>query len=130
MKKLFLGLLIITPLAKSEILELTCNNSVIPFWLNYNFKTNEGHLTYQENLIDLKDNFFPNRHLVKHTKINSFKAEANYYKFVLSKKYKVTDILNLFINRTNLHFEIDMGNDDVVGSCVIGIHDFPTEYQI
>ena len=47
MRKLFLALLLISPLTKSEILELTCE-SAFPFWVSVNLDTLEGQLTYPE----------------------------------------------------------------------------------
>ena len=48
MKKLLFILLLITPLAESKILELTCE-SAFPFWVSLDLSKSSGVVTYPDN---------------------------------------------------------------------------------
>jgi len=134
MKKLFLTLLLISPLAKSEILELTCE-SAFPFQISYNFDTKDGVINYLENYDSLQKSqtnisgglkrVFP----FGKEDIKKFTKEGNYY---VIKQGKTFESKTLYINRKNLKFAFDVylgGRVILNGQCLKGIHELP-EYQI
>ncbi|MDA9044889.1 hypothetical protein N9H95_03205 [Gammaproteobacteria bacterium] len=127
MKKLFLTLLLISPLAKSEILELTCE-SAFPFWVSVNLDTLKGQLTYPE--LTTKDSYLSGiREYEGITEIRKFKIEGDYYVAYngrIGPKHH-----HLFINRRNLKFYLRYSANLSVreGVCKKGIHELP-EYQI
>ncbi|MDA9143174.1 hypothetical protein N9N99_01235 [Gammaproteobacteria bacterium] len=130
MKKLFLTLLLISPLAKSEILELTCE-SAFPFWVSVNLDSKEGTIKYAD--ISADDGFLNG---VKEfggttTKIRSFEIEGDHYAIYIGRLISKSGRYNLFINRRNLDFFIAFGAASKVtgGTCIKGIHELP-EYQI
>ena len=123
MKKLFLTLLIISPLAKSEVLELTCE-SAFPFWVSIDLDSKEGTITFPENIkeLDRLIVLFPG---VK--KIRSLQTKSDYYVLRYGSKGRGGI---LFINRKNLYFINSIINDvETSGTCAQGINEFP-EYQI
>ena len=123
MKKLFLTLLLISPLAKSEILELTCE-SAFPFWVSVDLDSKKGTITFPENTKEL-DKITHAYSGVK--KIRSLQTKSDYYVAHYGSKLRGGI---LFINRINLYF-INMTVNDVEtsGTCTQGINELP-EYQI
>ena len=130
MKNLLLTLLLISPLTKSEVLELTCE-SAFPFWVSVNLDSKEGTIKYAD--ISTDDGFLNG---VKEfggttTKIRSFEIEGDHYVIYIGRLISKTGRYNLFINRRNLDFFIAFGAASKVtgGTCIKGIHELP-EYQI
>ena len=124
MQKLFLTLLLLSPLAKSEMLELTCE-SAFPFWVSVDLDTKEGTITFPENTEELK-RFLALYPGIK--KIRSLQIKSDYYVLRYAKQGQGG---LLFINRKNLYFLNRITYDvETSGTCAQGIHDFPTEYQI
>ena len=131
MKKLFLTLLIITPLAKSELLELTCN-SAFPFWVSVDLDSKEGTVTYQKEsfsfkvLPSLTGSPIPIKPEIKRIEITD-----DFY-VIYNGGYIVSNPPSrIAINRRNLKFFSRIGTDliPIDGTCKIGIHELP-EYQI
>ena len=107
MKKLFLTLLLVSPLAKSELLELTCK-SAFPFWVSVDLDSKEGTITFPENIkeLDRLIVLFPG---VK--KIRSLQTKSDYYVLRYGSKGRGGI---LFINRKNLYFLNSIINDSTV----------------
>ena len=129
MKKLFLTLLLISPLAKSEMLELTCE-SAFPFWVSVNLDTLEGQLTYPE--ITTEDSLLSGiKNYEGITEIRKFKIEGDYYVAYNGRALGKKSLHHLFINRRNLNFYLRYSANVSVreGVCKKGIHELP-EYQI
>ena len=123
MKKLFLTFLLVSPLAKSEMLELTCE-SAFPFWVSVDLDTKEGTITFPENTKELERllALYPG---IK--KIWSLQTKSDYYVLRYGSKGRGGI---LFINRKNLYFLNSIINDvETSGTCAQGINEFP-EYQI
>jgi hypothetical protein len=109
MKKLFLTLLLISPLAKSEILELTCE-SAFPFWVSINLDTLEGQLTYPE--ITTEDSLLGGiKNYEGITEIREFKIEGDHYVAYNGRALMRKPQHHLFINRRNLNFYLRYGNN-------------------
>ena len=129
MKKLFITLLLISPLAKSEILELTCE-SAFPFWVSINLDTLEGQLTYPE--ITTEDSMLSGiKNYEGITEIREFKIEGDHYVAYNGRAFGKKSHHHLFINRRNLNFYLRYSNNFSIreGVCKKGIHELP-EYQI
>ena len=123
MKKLFLTLLLISPLAKSEVLELTCE-SAFPFWVSVDLDSKEGTITFPENTKELDKVAHPYSGIKK---IRSLQTKSDYYVLRYGSKGRGGI---LFINRKNLYFLNSIINDvETSGTCAQGINEFP-EYQI
>ena len=128
MKKLFLTLLLISPLAKSEILELTCE-SALPFQITYNFETKEGYLIHSDNL-DTIDGNFPRllRSLKGKQSLGRLVTKGDYYVIYQRKTLNAQGLHHIYINRKNLYFWIQ-GVVPIFGKCKQGIHELP-DYKI
>ena len=130
MKNLFLVFLLVSPLAKSEMLELTCE-SAFPFWVTVDLDTKEGTVKYAD--ISTDDAFLNgvSEFGGATTKIRSFEIEGDHYAIYFGRLMSTTGRHNLFINRRNLNFFIMFGTTSKVrnGKCIKGIHELP-EYQI
>ena len=134
MKKLFLTLLLISPLAKSEILELTCE-SAFPFQITYNFETKEGVINYLENYSLLEKSESSISGGLKRVfpfgkeKIKKFSKEGIYY---VIKQGKKLESKTLYINRKNLKFAYDVymgGRQVITGQCLKEMNEL-NKYQI
>ena len=126
MKKLFLTLLLVSPLAKSEMLELTCE-SAFPFWVSVDLDSKEGTITFPENTKEL-DKLGQVAHPYSGIKkIRSLQTKSDYYVVMYGSKFRGGI---LFINRINLYFLNAAINDvETSGTCTQGIDELP-EYQI
>ena len=134
MKKLFLTLLLISPLAKSEILELTCE-SAFPFQITYNFETKEGVINYLEDYSLLEKSVSSISGGLKRVfpfgkeKIKKFSKEGIYY---VIKQGKKLESKTLYINRKNLKFAYDVymgGRQIITGQCLKEMNEL-NKYQI
>ena len=131
MKNLLLTLLLISPLTKSEVLELTCE-SAFPFWVSVDLDSKEGKVTYQKESFGFE---------ALHELIGSSRPiKPEIKKIVITDDFYV--IYNggytarnppsrIAINRRNLKFfsRIGTGLISIDGTCKIGIHELP-DYQI
>jgi len=130
MKNFLLSLLIISPLAKSEMLELTCT-SAFPFWVSVDLATKKGTVTYVDFPID--DAFLNKAGRRFKPEIKKFLTLGDYY--VIYNGGIPANHRNpphrLAINRKNLNFFLEIGSDLVSrsGTCEIGIKALPN-YQI
>ena len=134
MKKLFLTLLLISPLAKSEMLELTCE-SAFPFQITYNFETKEGVINYLEDYSLLEKSVSSISGGLKRVfpfgkeKIKKFSKEGIYY---VIKQGKKLESKTLYINRKNLKFAYDVsmgGRQVITGQCLKEMNEL-NKYQI
>ena len=134
MKKLFLTLLLISPLAKSEMLELTCE-SAFPFQITYNFETKEGVINYLEDYSLLEKSVSSISGGLKRVfpfgkeKIKKFSKEGIYY---VIKQGKKLESKTLYINRKNLKFAYDVhmgGKQVITGQCLKEMNEL-NKYQI
>jgi hypothetical protein len=118
MKKLFLTLLLISPLAKSEMLELTCEGN-FSYFIKYDTEKDIGEVKYLTNFKDV-DNLpaiLLRRGNV--TNINKLTITEDYYDFYI-RRY-VGQPQNITINRKNLTsvFHVTAGQS-WLGQCVLG----------
>ena len=132
MKKLFLTLLLISPLAKSEILELTCE-SAFPFQISYNFETKEGFVIHADNL-DAIDRFETKSITQSKGKqlIKELVIKGDYYAIYHKSRLAAQGIYHIYVNRKNLNFWVQSGtggNRAFSGKCTQGLHEL-LEYQI
>ena len=131
MKKLFLTLLLISPLAKSEILELTCESS-FPFQISYNFETKEGFVIHPDNLgaIDRLETKGITQVKGKQSPKDSA-IKGDYYVIFHKGRVAKYGYHHIYINRRNLNFWAQTGNGNMTfsGKCIQGIHKLP-DYQI
>ena len=134
MKKLFLTLLLISPLAKSEVLELTCE-SAFPFWVSLDLSKSSGVVTYPENNneLDKRGEVKTTQHLRRagEYEIKKFDMQGDFYVFRLGGPLKEPGRHNTYINRKNLKFLVFVYDAQYAreGKCKKGIHELP-EYQI
>ena len=132
MKKLFLTLLLISPLAKSEILELTCE-SAFPFQITYNFETKEGFVIHPDNLdaIDRLETKSITQSKGKQP-IKELLIKGDYYVIYHKGRAALQGMYHIYVNRKNLNFWVQAstgGNKTFSGKCTQGIHELP-DYQI
>lgn len=118
MKKLFLTLLLISPLVKSEILELTCEGN-ISYFIKYDIEKDIGEVKYLTNFKDV-DNL-PAILLKKGnvTNITKLTITEDYYDFYI-RRYSGQP-QNITINRKNLTSIFHLtGHKHWLGQCAIG----------
>ena len=131
MKKLLFITLLITPLAESKILELTCE-SAFPFQISYNFETKEGFVIHPDNLgaIDRLETKGITQLKGKQSPKDSA-IKGDYYVIFHKGRLAKNGLHHIYINRRNLNFlaQHGSGNRSFSGKCIQGIHKLP-DYQI